>query len=236
MTLADEINQMIVFALTQMQITSAGGDSPKINRLITIGDMKNADLESIIANDDDGLQKDAKKKSKNKKKKDDEPTGFNDDLGEINNLTSSQIGNITTMAKNPAGFVTNTLTGLGKGVAPVAFALIMKELVDTALEEAMKPGRQLDRRFRIIADEQTLIFTNRKVQQELKQGFKHVIVTAMAGLRGEANRNMISGNLYHPGKISGDFIDTRLIDANTQPRAKSPRVVVGRGGTMFIHN
>ena len=55
MTLSDEINEMIKFAMLNMKITSAAGTSPLINRVIDIDNLQERDLEAFLSADARGL-------------------------------------------------------------------------------------------------------------------------------------------------------------------------------------
>lgn len=205
MALSEKVNNMIRAALENMRITSAGGDSPKFNTMIdTIFEEEDleSELQETFSQTEQGQKTDEAV----------ETVGLwrQGNVGEVQKLTQQQFANIRQFALNPFGFLFSVFSKkLVRGAGIVAFAFLIFEAVKFILEELMKPGRFLDRRFRIVAEEQILIFTNRQLQQELRQGFRQIIVSTAQGLRG--GRLQISGNLYKPNNIPSDFIDRRRV-------------------------
>ena len=137
-------------------------------------------------------------------------------VGDIQQFTSQQFGNVKQMATNPVQFIFGTvIKKMGKFArfgAFAFFALLIEQAVQFTLNQLMEPGRPLDRRFKLLADKQILLFTERKEQQELRQGFKTLIVSTIPGLRGLGIGGQISGNLYAGlDKIPLSGIDPRLI-------------------------
>lgn len=137
-------------------------------------------------------------------------------VGDIQKFSSQQFGNVKQMATNPVQFIFGTvIKKMGKFArfgAFAFFAFLIDQAVKFVLNELMQPGRLLDRRFKLLADKQILLFTERKEQQELRQGFKTLIVSTIPGLRGLGIGGQISGNLYTGlDKIPLSGIDPRLI-------------------------
>ena len=62
------------------------------------------------------------------------------------------------------------------------------------IDQAMQPGRWLDRRFRRIARVETFKFYERTLQEELRHGYQEMRVTTIQGLRGGASQ--VNGNLF----------------------------------------
>ena len=143
----------------------------------------------------------------------------NGNVAKIQSFSSNQFGNVRQVAVNPFQFIFGTvarkLGKLGRAGLFVGIGLIIAEIVKFVINEQLKPGRLLDRRFRFLADKQILINTNRREQQELRQRFKTVIVTTMPGLRGLNVQGQVSGNLFNAGFISPTGLDRRLIIENT---------------------
>jgi len=165
MALADEINRMIKKIVDGMLITSAGGDSPKTNRVIDTGEEENPDLESLV--------KDSTIKNLDK-----------GNIGEINRLTSQQIGNLKSFVENPAGFVIGKVFGrVAKGAGVIALALVIFEAVKFVIKELLLPGRFLDLRFKRDITKELIAFRQREDQQKLKQGFSNIIITSTPRLR-----------------------------------------------------
>ena len=166
--------------------------------------------------DKDQEPKEAKKEKEIKDTKDSVERFESGNVGDIQKFSSQEFGNVKQMATNPVQFIFGTVVKkLGKFAkfgAFAFFALLIDQAIKFTLNELMQPGRILDRRFKLLADKQILLFTDRKEQQELRQGFKSLIVSTIPGLRGLGIAGQISGNLYTGlDKIPLSGIDPRLI-------------------------
>ncbi len=213
MTLADEINRMIKKVVESMIITSAGGDSPKTNKVIGIGDSDSPDLEGMIKEGTDDTNIKEEKKTKDTLKKVERFDKGN--VGKINQFTSAQFGNLQGFVENPAGFIIGKVfSKFAKGVGVIAFALIIFEAVKFIIRELLKPGRLMDLRFKREIQSELLAFRRREDQQKIKQGFSSIIVTSMPRLRGSVNQAaqtiysldlVRTGNI--PENIAGDAME-----------------------------
>jgi len=166
--------------------------------------------------DVDKEPKEAKKEKEIKDTKDTVERFESGNVGDIQKFSSQEFGNVKQMATNPVQFIFGTVVKkLGKFARFGAFAflaLLIDQAIKFTLNELMQPGRLLDRRFKLLADKQILLFTDRKEQQELRQGFKSLIVSTISGLRGLGIAGQISGNLYTGlDNIPLSGIDPRLI-------------------------
>ena len=170
--------------LESLQITSAGGDSPKINEVLQLD--PSIDLDEALEERTDKQAKESNeiKKTVSKVK------GFErGNVGQIQNLSVKQFGNIKGLAANPLTFIMSAvfrkIPKVISRAGPIGILLILiEELARFAINELLKPGRALDRRFKLIVEKQTIQFLARKDQQKLKQGFAQIIITSMSGLRG----------------------------------------------------
>lgn len=203
MTLSDKLKTMIEEALTSMRITSA--NPTHINHVIdfnfnAIADIDDDFTESFFST------KSGKEISEAKDLVKEYELG---NVGQIKRLTKQQYANIHSLALNPFGFFTNTLLRkLTKGAGIVALAFILMDVIKFAIDELMKPGRELDRRFRRIASAEIRIFTERQLQEELRLGLKQIIVTSRPFLRG--GEGQITGNLYIQPEQRASFYDRRV--------------------------
>lgn len=195
--LSDTINQMIQKILESAEWTSA---SPgHINTLIQVNAIESPDLEKDIreltgsgkkgkagiVDDDESNQVIKNVKSDIKKTKDQLKGVMSGNIGDINNFTSEQFGNITKMARDPTGFISGVfIKKFAKGVGVLILAQIIFEAVKVVIGELLKPGRALDRRFKRIIERERLQFRLREDQQKLKQGFSNIIITTGPRLRG----------------------------------------------------
>ena len=170
--------------IKSLQITSAGGDSPKINEVLQSD--PSIDLDAAL---EDRTDKQVKESNESKKTVAKVKNFEQGNVGKIQKLSSEQFGNITQLAANPLTFVMGAVfRKIPKFISragPLAiFLILIEEMVKFAINELLKPGRALDRRFKQEIEKETLQFLSRKDQQKLKQGFASIIITASQGLRG----------------------------------------------------
>jgi hypothetical protein len=146
-------------------------------------------------------------------------------VDKIHAMGQQQFGNIKKIAGDPFQFITAALLKkFGKFARAGiwgAIALLAVEVTKWAIDEMMKPGRPLDRRFRRKAQDEIFLFNERKEQQELRQGFKEVRVTTVQGLRGVASQGQVYGNLFTGGLdiVPGGFYDQKR--SNPEPSVNS---------------
>ncbi len=192
---SDLINSMIDTVLNGAEFTSANPDH--INTLIAINTTENPDFEVEIKKlikENSGTKSggvgDAGDQVKKDKKALTEVTGKvklfeKGNMGEINNFTSSQMGNVRQIATDPTGFLIQTfMKKFAKGIGVIALAVIIMEAVKWIISELLKPGRMLDVRFKRDISKEIIAFRRREEQQKLKQGFSNLIITSSSRLRG----------------------------------------------------
>jgi transcription antitermination factor NusA-like protein len=191
---SDLINSMIETVLNGAEFTSANPDH--INELIAINTTENPDFEveikKIIRETGQGrfVGSDSEDQTKKDKKELTEVTGKvklfeKGNMGEINNFTSSQMGNVRQIATDPTGFLIQTfMKKFAKGIGVIALAVIIMEAVKWIISELLKPGRMLDVRFKRDISKEIIAFRRREEQQKLKQGFSNLIITSSSRLRG----------------------------------------------------
>ena len=186
---------MIDTVLNGAEFTSANPDH--INTLIAINTSENPDFEVEIKKlikENSGTKSggvgDAGDQVKKDKKALTEVTGKvklfeKGNMGEINNFTSSQMGNVRQIATDPTGFLIQTfMKKFAKGIGVIALAVIIMEAVKWIISELLKPGRMLDVRFKRDISKEIIAFRRREEQQKLKQGFSNLIITSSPRLRG----------------------------------------------------
>lgn len=214
--ISELINQMILKLVESAEWTSANPthintfiqansiDNPdfeaEVERLIKEGGGKGGKSEKIRA---DEKAKDNTKKIDTIKTKQENLLKGN--IGKFQKFTQEQVGNISGIATNPIGFIFGRIgTKLVRGGVILGLILLVEQIINFALTEAMKPGRWLDRRLKISIDEQVLLFTRRKELADLRQGFKTVFVTASPFIRGQ--QGVIGSNLlFDHGGIPRSF-------------------------------
>lgn len=123
-------------------------------------------------------------------------------VGIVKDFTREQATNLRKFTANPGQFF---IAGLGKILGRVGgaaakggifgvLALIIYEISLFVLDEMMKPGRPLDRRFKRIASLEVMNFYERQLQEEIRHGYQEIRVTTRTGLRGGASQ--VNGNLF----------------------------------------
>ena len=123
-------------------------------------------------------------------------------VGELSNFTSKQFGNVKAMSMNPFAWISMVFASkLAKVASVIGLTLIIAEIVKFIIDESMKPGRGLDRRFKRLASEEIMLFMDHQEQEKLRRGFRDVRVTTNPGLRG--GMGMVSGNLFQHQAVSG---------------------------------
>ncbi len=173
--LTDAIRRMI----DTLQISSA---SPgHINEVLQVDPSIDLDaaLEEALKDTSVKTQKDTIETNKKVKRFDE------GNVGDINRMTSQQFGNIQEFARNPFTFIMGSvLKKLTRGVGVIALVGIIFAAVKIIINELLKPGRFLDRRFKRDITKEIIQFRRREDQQKLRQGFSQIIITTMPRLRG----------------------------------------------------
>jgi len=191
---SDLINNMIATALKSSYIVSPRFDDYHIDDVtITESYDFEKDIRDLIkeaGGTKSGGVGDAGDQVKKDKKALTEVTGKvklfeKGNMGEINNFTSSQMGNVRQIATDPTGFLIQTfMKKFAKGIGVIALAVIIMEAVKWIISELLKPGRMLDVRFKRDISKEIIAFRRREEQQKLKQGFSNLIITSSSRLRG----------------------------------------------------
>ena len=94
------------------------------------------------------------------------------------------------------GQASTRLKGLGslasKAFLPLGILTTIIETVSMVIQEALKPGGPLDRRFKRVIGEEIAATADLEFKEQVNQGFKVVRISTQPGLRGEAG---VSSNL-----------------------------------------
>lgn len=247
MTLSELINEMIQRQLESSEWTSA--NPTHINTFIQTNAIDSPDIEDEIKriiSENSQPQKqtgatrlgadDTKKEKKELKTFKNKLTAFDKgNVGDIQSLTSAQFGNIRQLATSPVQFMMGTVfKKLAKGAGVVGLALILMEVVKFIINELMKPGRLLDRRFKRDIEREIFAFRSREEKQKLRQGFTNIIITSIGGLRGGAGQ-IVSGR----GLVATGGMEAVLNNTYTQPgttniaAGASLKERVGKPGSVF---
>ncbi|MCH7589836.1 hypothetical protein IIB34_02225 [PVC group bacterium] len=237
MGFTDVLRQFIERALFSQAISSANPTHTNVTRSV---DINPEDFDGLIREE---IQKTVGGKTtggvaqsaKDTKDQREQLKGLLDgNVGDLNNFTSKQFGNVKAMSMNPIGWISMVFAGkLAKVASVIGLTLIIMEIVKFIIDESMKPGRGLDRRFKRLASEEIMLFMTHQEQEKLRRGFRDVRVTTNPGLSG--GMGMVSGNLFQHQAVSGTlggpteyYYDTKVsltkytssfaTDANGNPR------------------
>lgn len=162
-------------------------------------------------------------------------------VGMVNDFTTQQATNLRGFVSNPAQFliagITKKLGRFGaaaaKGGIIALIALIAYETVLFAIDQFMQPGRLLDRRFKRIAQLETMSFYERSLQEDIRHGYQEIRVTTMPGLRGGTSQ--VNGNLFEfsssttgilqssPYRSSQDIYRSQMASGSIVNQRGSPR-------------
>jgi len=193
MTLSDEINEMIRTALLSLRVTSAGGTSPLINTVIDIGDMMERDLEQFLGESSQGSQVAGVKAGDPSLKP---KTG---DVGLGLNILKGQGG--------------SALFGrLGAtGIPQIALAIAITQLLPLIVKELQRSGGLLDKRVKIIAQEESIAQLDRQTRQNIRIGDQQIIIQQLQGFR--ASDGFLSTNTLDLVRTNADRVtDIGLFD------------------------
>lgn len=116
-------------------------------------------------------------------------------LGKIHSFSSEKMSNLDQLVSRPFQFIFSKVAKkLGKFGVVSLIAVLVLATVNLVLQESMKPGRWLDRRFRRISRVETMNFYDQQLQEELRHGYAEMRVSTMQGLRG--GQSQVNGNLF----------------------------------------
>ena len=178
MTLADEINTMIVFALSNIEISSAAGDSPKINRVTNIPNLKQADLESMIEG------------SGSETSNSEGQSGVSGKGGKLG-AGDIGVGLGALGGKGGVGLLSRGVGAIAPAV-PLAIALSIQPISEAIIKELQRPGGFLDKRVKIDARKEAFAELDRQTRQNTRIGDRRVIIQTVAGFR--SNEGAFSTN------------------------------------------
>lgn len=172
MTLADALRQFIEKALFSMHISSAGGDSPKINYLRDV-DINPADFDQIIRDEVERVVNERIEEVK-------EETVIEKEAGTSGSIESGAISSVRTgagLAQNPA----SSITMLMRFMPHAALVALAISLVPLIITELKKPGSAMDIRWKRMLLDEFNAFLDRQEQMNTQLGYRQVIVQSKAG-------------------------------------------------------
>ena len=86
-----------------------------------------------------------------------------------------------------AGSIMARIQGIaGKAFIPISVIMTVMEIASTVLNEALKPGGPLDRRFKRIIGDEIAATADLEFKEQVNQGFKVIRISTQPGLSGDA--------------------------------------------------
>ena len=230
--ISDKINGMVQTILGSAEFTSA--NPTFINKLLQVNAIDSPDFEQDIKDLVEELSEnnsvtvgnvddETKKEKQTIKDVTHKVKSFEKgNLGQINALTSSQMGNIRQIATDPTGFIIQTfMKKFAKGIGVIALAIIIMEAVKWIISELLKPGRMLDIRFKRDVSKEIMSFRRREEQQKLKQGFSNLIITTTSSLRGGQGQVLNTLSLVRNNAMPQIGMSTNMALASGTPLRQS---------------
>lgn len=224
--LADEIFQLVSDILRASDWSSASPDHS--NQIKNIGPVPLPNLEETLKSQnakDDSAVVDKKKQEKIQSTVEGWDKG---QVGEIQRMSRQKFGTLTEFLENPFNFMIGSVFGkFAKGAGVAALAVVFFEVIQYVINEGLKPGRFLDRRFRRDISKEILAFRSREEKQKLRQGKTSIIVTSIGGLRG--GQGQISSNLRAYAGVQAQPIPNTFSQPNTGSIASGQSLSVSKG-------
>ena len=175
MTLADVVRQMVEQALNSAVISSAGGDSPKKNYVMSV-DINPVDFEGILEETQRNIINDIMEERElaifqNKQ----QSTRQGDPAKDALQLITGNIG------ATPQSIVTRLVPLLG----PAMLIFMLPEIVKFVVEYLIKPGGIFDVRFKREIQKEQFGFYSRQTQYDSSHGYRNVIIQGVNGFKAE---------------------------------------------------
>ncbi len=172
--LTSVISQIIESAFESTQISSAGGDSPKINKVISV-DINVQDFNSILENEIKRIVQSVTSGGGGgggEGASNESESGTN--VGAILGITASAV-------RNPAGAITSLATKLLPILGPAMAPLLIIPITEAVIDKITAPGMPVDPRFKRIIANEILAGMTRQSQEESRTGRRNVIIQSRPG-------------------------------------------------------
>lgn len=102
-------------------------------------------------------------------------------------IATQGIGFAQMLGGSQPGRLLGTIQGIaGKAFIPIAVITTLIEVASTVLNEALKPGGPLDRRFKRIIGDEIAATADLEFKEQVNQGFKVIRISTQPGLSGDA--------------------------------------------------
>jgi len=173
MTLVDALRQFVENALMTMHISSAGGDSPKINYVRDV-DLNPADFDQIIRDEVERIVNERMEETKA------EGTQIEKEVGTSGGIESGAIGAVRTgtgLAQNPASSIGLLL----RFIPHAALVALVISMIPIIIKELKRPGSVMDVRWKRMMQDEFNAFLDRQDQMNTFLGYRQVIVQSRAG-------------------------------------------------------
>ena len=102
-------------------------------------------------------------------------------------IATQGIGFAQMLGGSQPGRLLGTIQGIaGKAFIPISVIMTVMEIASTVLNEALKPGGPLDRRFKRIIGDEIAATADLEFKEQVNQGFKVIRISTQPGLSGDA--------------------------------------------------
>jgi len=179
MTLVDALRQFIENALMTMNISSAGGDSPKVNYVRDV-DLNPADFDQIIRDEVERIITEREQEIKAEESTIESKVGSGAETNGGGGFESGAIGAVRTgtgLAQNPA----SSIGMLMRFIPHAALVALVLSMIPIIIKELKRPGSLMDVRWKRMMTEEFNAFLDRQDQMNTFLGYRQVIVQSKAG-------------------------------------------------------
>lgn len=175
----DALRQFLESALFTMHISSAGGDSPKINYLRDV-DINPTDFDQIIREEVERIITEREQEIKAEETTIESKVGSGAETNGGGGFESGAIGAVRTgtgVAQNPASSIGLLL----RFIPHVALVTLVLSMIPIIIKELKRPGSIMDVRWKRMMTEEFNAFLDRQDQMNTFLGYRQVIVQSRAG-------------------------------------------------------
>lgn len=204
------ITQIIQQALQGLITTSAGGDSPKTNTVVDIGEITG--FEEILDNAITSIV------LRNMEDREITAGGQGNDISTGGNAGSPGVGSLLGGAKQTAALANNPVGLVSAGLALLPHAVLVSfvvSMIPLIINELTKPGGVFDLRFKRLVEKEFNALQSRQTSYDIAIGERGTIFQNRAGFLNKqgASSNTNSLKIIREGGINKNFLtETDYVD------------------------
>ena len=175
MTFTDVMRQMVEQALNSAVISSAGGDSPKRNFVMSI-DINSADFEGIL---EDSIRNIVNESLEERE------LAYTPTAKEKSKSTNPAEQALSFLGGKLGASPQSIVASLAPVLGPAIIVLMLPKILEFVLQELTKPGGVFDTRFRRELQKEQFGFYDRQLQYDSRYGHRNVIIQGVNGFKRE---------------------------------------------------